>query len=46
MVNETIKYQYEENNDIYVVEIVETGAERTVDGITVKEVFEVFEVHI
>lgn len=41
--NETIKYQYEETNDVYVVEIQETGAERTVDGITVKETFEIFE---
>lgn len=41
--NETIKYQYEENNDVYVVEIQETGVERTVDGITVREVFEIFE---
>lgn len=43
MVNETIKYEYEENNDVYVVEIKETGAERTVDGITVRETFELFE---
>lgn len=43
MVNETIKYEYVEENDLYVVEIVETGAERVIDGITVKEVFEIFE---
>lgn len=43
MANETIKYQYEETNDVYVVEIQETGVERTVNGITVKEIFELFE---
>lgn len=43
MVNETIEYKYDETNDVYVVEIQETGAERTIDGITVREVFEIFE---
>lgn len=41
--NEAIKYEYEETNDIYVVKNPETDVESTIDGTTVRETFEIFE---